>query len=255
MKQIQLLISYIGTAYQGWQQQKEGRTIQGILRETIESITGEQTRLTAASRTDAGVHAMGQVAVVSTHSGLSPDVFMRACNAKLPGDIQILQAKEVHNGFSPRYGARRKRYFYMIFMGRHPSVYLRHYVWNITSPLDLDSMSRASRYLIGEHDFSCFRGAGCGSTRPIRTIFSLDITTQKSLSFMSVPMKGPFIKISIEANAFLRHMVRNIVGTLVEIGRGSMAPDGMPTLLTLRDRRKAGPTAPAKGLFLEKIIY
>ncbi|UCE79761.1 MAG: tRNA pseudouridine(38-40) synthase TruA [Nitrospiraceae bacterium] len=255
MRQIQLLLAYNGTDYQGWQQQKTGRTIQGILCETIQSITSEHTRLTAASRTDAGVHALGQVAVVRTRSGLSPDVLMRACNAKLPDDIRILQATEVHERFSPRYRARRKRYFYMIFIGRNPSVFFRHYVWDIKAQLDLDKMTYAAQYLLGEHDFSCFKASGCGSKRPVRTIFSLDITTHKSMNFMKVPIKGHFIRISVEADAFLRHMVRNIVGTLVEIGRGTMTPDIMTDLLKSRDRKRAGPTAPAKGLFLEKIIY
>lgn len=255
MKQIKLLIEYIGTDYQGWQKQRTGRTIQGVLTETIYSITGEQTRLTAASRTDAGVHALGQVAVVTTRSGLSPGILMRACNAKLPDDIRILEATEVHDSFNPRYRARRKRYFYMIFIGRNPSVFFRHYVWDMKAKLDLDKMKYSAQYLLGEHDFSCFRGSGCCSKQPVRTIFSLDITTHKSISFMKVSIKGHFVRISVEADAFLRHMVRNIVGTLVEIGRGNMSPDMMTDLMNSRDRKKAGPTAPAKGLFLGKIIY
>jgi tRNA pseudouridine38-40 synthase len=180
---------------------------------------------------------------------------MRACNAKLPDDIRILEATEVQNSFSPRYRALRKRYFYMIFIGRNPSVFFRPYVWDVKAKLDLDGMKYAAQYLLGEHDFSCFRGSGCGSKQPVRTLFSLDITPHKSISFMKVSIKGDFVRLSFEANAFLRHMVRNMVGTLVEIGRGNMQPDMMTDLLNSRDRKKAGPTAPAQGLFLEKIIY
>jgi tRNA pseudouridine38-40 synthase len=255
MQYIKLLIEYDGTNYQGWQTQKTGRGIQDIVKESIYGITGERVRLSSASRTDAGVHALGQVAAFRTHSILLSGTIMRALNAKLPADIRILDCREAHGDFKPRYDARGKRYFYIISIGKKQSVFLHKYVWGLNTPLNVDDMKTASSIIIGEHDFSCFRGSGCASKQPVRTLHSIDITRQRKISFMKTAIGGDFLKITMEANAFLRHMARNIVGTLVEIGRGKIAPEKMHDILISGDRRVAGPTAPARGLFLEKIIY
>ncbi len=255
MRYIRLLIEYDGTEYHGWQSQKTGGTVQDIIKEKIQGVTGEKVRLTGASRTDAGVHALGQVAVFGTGSSLDADVIMRALNAKLPSDIRVLAAEETDNDFHPRYSAVKKSYYYIISEGRHQSVFLRRYVWNLHSHLDLDSMRKAAVLLIGEHDFSSFRASGCGAKHPVRTVHAADIARLKEMSFMTFPMNGDFIKIRIEADAFLRHMVRNIVGTMVEVGRGRIAVEEFSRIFQSCDRTVAGPTAPAHGLFLEKIIY
>lgn len=255
MQHIKLLIEYDGTDYQGWQTQKSGNTIQDILKDNIFSITGEHVRLTGASRTDAGVHALGQVAVFTTKSKLPPDTVLRALNAKLPQDIRTLNAVETESDFHPRYDALRKSYFYIIAMKTSQSAFLYRYVWDVKTKLDVEAMIKAAGILQGKHDFSSFRGSGCSAKTTVREIQALKITRHRKISFMSAAVKGDFIKIRIEANAFLRHMARNIVGTLVEIGRGRISPETIKEILKSCDRKKAGPTAPAKGLFLEKIIY
>ena len=255
MRYIRLLIEYDGTNFHGWQSQKSGGTIQDIIVEKIRSITGEDVRLTAASRTDAGVHALGQVAVFGTDSSLESEVIMRALNAKLPPDIRILDAKETDGDFHPRYRAIKKSYFYIISEGGQQSAFLYRYMWCVRKKLDTGSMIEAASLILGEHDFSSFRGTGCGAKHPVRTVNSADISRPEELSFMTARIKGDFVKIRIEANAFLRHMVRNIVGTLVEVGRGRISPSDFKKILESRDRKAAGPTAPAKGLFLGKITY
>ncbi|SPQ01727.1 tRNA pseudouridine synthase A [Candidatus Sulfobium mesophilum] len=255
MRYIKLLIEYDGTNYHGWQSQKGGGTIQDIISQKIQSITGEEIRLTGASRTDAGVHALGQVAVFGSGSRLGSEVIMRALNANLPSDIRILDAEETEDNFHPRYDATRKSYFYIISQSRQHSAFLQRYVWHLHSSVDIEHATEAASLLIGEHDFSSFRGAGCGAKHPVRTVYSLDISRLKEIGFMTFPVKGNFIKITIEANAFLRHMVRNIVGTLMEVGRGRISVAEFSRILDACDRTMAGPTAPAQGLFLEKITY
>jgi tRNA pseudouridine38-40 synthase len=248
-------MEYDGTRYLGWQSQKSGGTIQDILNETLFGILGEKVRLTGASRTDAGVHALGQTAVFATASGLEHTVVMRALNAKLPRDIRIIEAAEVDSSFHPRYSAIKKSYFYLISADKRPSAFFHPFLWELKTGLDIDAMKEAAVHLSGEHDFSSFMGSGCGSKTRVRTVHALDITQCRELSFMTASIRGDFIRFRIEANAFLRHMARNIVGTLVEVGRGRISPETVKDILRIRDRQKAGPTAPAKGLFLERITY
>jgi tRNA pseudouridine38-40 synthase len=255
VRYVKLVIEYDGTRYLGWQSQKSGGTIQDILGETIFGILGEKIRLTGASRTDAGVHALGQTAVFATASGLEPTVVMRALNAKLPRDIRIIEAEEVNSTFHPRYNAIRKSYFYLISADKRQSAFLHPFLWELKTGLDIDAMKEAAAHLSGKHDFSSFMGSGCGSKTQVRTVHALDITRCRELSFMTASFRGDFIKFRVEANAFLRHMARNLVGTLVEVGRGRISPETAEDILRARDRQKAGPTAPAKGLFLEKITY
>jgi tRNA pseudouridine38-40 synthase len=255
MKYIRLLIEYDGTAYQGWQSQKSRLTIQDTLSEKIKSITGEEVRLTGSSRTDAGVHALGQVAVFGTNSDLTPDILKRALNAKLPSDIRILSSEETDSGFHPRYDAVKKRYVYLIDQGRGESAFFGRYLWQVKAGLDLEAMKEAAVMLTGEHDFSSFRAAGCSAKTTVRTVFSICVLKLDALDFMTIPLKGDYIKVVIEANAFLRHMARNIVGTLVEIGKGRLKVNDLSSILNSLDRTKAGPTAPAAGLFLEKAFY
>lgn len=255
MKYIKLIIEYDGTNYQGWQTQRSGLTVQDILCKTISGITGEQIKLNGASRTDAGVHALGQVAVFSTGSMLPADTLKRALNARLPKDMRILGAEELDSELHPRYRAVKKSYFYLIEETQKQSVFLHRYAWRIPVSLDLDRMSEASALLHGEHDFSAFRGAGCGAKTTVRTIHSITLARYDYMDFMTAKIQGNFIKIRLEANAFLRHMVRNIAGTLIEVGKGRSSPETVMNVLMSCDRKLAGPTAPARGLFLEKIYF
>ncbi|MDP2753641.1 MAG: tRNA pseudouridine(38-40) synthase TruA [Nitrospirota bacterium] len=255
MKKFKLLLEYDGTAYQGWQVQENRLTIQGVIEDRIFKITGEQSRVIGASRTDAGVHALGQVAAFRTESRFDPETIKKALNALLPQDIRVLDASEVDDSFNPRDSAVKKSYFYIIANQRESSAFLYRYAWLVQQQLNLKSMIDAAQILIGEHDFSSFRGTGSSTKNPVREVFSLSIERFEKLDFMTASLDGKFIKLRIEANGFLRHMVRNIVGTLVEIGRGRFTADRIQEILESRDRKLAGPTAPARGLSLERIVY
>ena len=255
MRKIRLLLEYDGTAYHGWQIQKEGLTLQGIIEEKIFNITDSHSRVIGASRTDAGVHALGQVATFRTESKLDSQTIKKALNALLPEDIRALDVSEVDNSFHPRNDVRRKSYFYIISNQKKPSAFVHKYAWTVRQFLDFKSMEEASHILIGRYDFSSFMGAGSDIRNSVREIFSLKIEKFDEIDFMTACMKGKFIKITIEADGFLRHMARNIVGTLVEIGRGRMASHRMEEILQAWNRRLAGPNVPPNGLFLEKIFY
>jgi tRNA pseudouridine38-40 synthase len=255
VKKIKLLLEYDGTAYQGWQIQKTGLTIQGILEEKIVKITGNKSSVIGASRTDAGVHALGQVAVFRTETNLPAERIKGALNALLPQDIRILDVFEVDNSFHPRNDVRRKSYFYIISNQKKPCAFVHKYALTVRQFLDFKSMGEASHILIGRYNFSSFMGAGSDIKDPVREIFSLDIEKLEEMNFMTACITGEFIRIRIDADGFLKHMARNIVGTLVEIGRGRIPPQHMEKILKSHDRKLAGPTAPAHGLFLEKIEY
>lgn len=255
MKHIKLILEYDGSNYQGWQTQKLGLTLEDIICAAASGITGEEIKLTSSSRTDAGVHALGQVAVFRTNTGLQAAIMKRAINARLPNDVRVLDAEEVDSEFHPRYQAVKKSYFYLIEKTQRQSAFFHRYAWGIPGNLDLGRMCSAASLLEGEHDFSAFRGTGCGAKTTVRTVHSITLARYDSIDFMTAKIQGDFIKIRIEANAFLRHMVRNIVGTLTEVGRGRIPQDEVKNILASRDRKMAGPTAPAKGLFLEKIFY
>lgn len=255
MRNIKLTLQYDGTDYFGWQVQANGITIQGLLEAALAEISGGPTRVTGAGRTDAGVHALEQTAVFGTESGHAPYVFLRALNAKLPDDIRVITSEEVPEDFHPRYGARNKTYSYLISRPGPYAVFLKRYSWCMPYALNCDAMEQGAECLTGKHDFSSFRASGCSSKHPVRDIIDLHIQKLDSVDFMGFRFNVPLMKISITANAFLRHMARNIVGTLVEIGRGRIPPEQMKTILEAHDRRTAGKTAPACGLFLERIEY
>lgn len=255
MKKIKLLIQYDGTAYAGWQVQKNQRSVQGILEDALFRITGENLRVTGASRTDAGVHALGQVAAFTTLSKLEPAVFLRALNARLPDDTRVLEAGEAAADFHPRYNALHKTYTYLIAGSGDCSLFLSRYAWVVPFRLDFGAMEEAAGHLTGTRDFSSFRASGCSARNPVRSVTALEITRTPSSPFLSFSCSTPCIRVTIRAQAFLRHMVRNIVGTLVEVGRGKMVPVMMKEILEKRNRQAAGKTAPACGLFLEKIEY
>jgi tRNA pseudouridine38-40 synthase len=262
MRNIRLAIQYVGTNYNGWQIQKPAVsspkniiTIQGVLQETIKKITGEDAKVIGAGRTDAGVHAIEQIASFKTLSGLSAVVIKRALNANLPDDIRIIDACDVELDFHPRYDAKSKSYFYVISNSHIISPFLYRYEWKIPHKLNFEEMKHASGFLKGRHDFTAFRASGCSAKNPVRTIFNISIERFDTIDFMDTGLSGSFLKISIEADAFLRHMARNIVGTLVKVGKGIIKTAEIKEILLSKDRRLAGQTAPAKGLFLEKVRY
>jgi tRNA pseudouridine38-40 synthase len=255
MKKIKLIIEYDGTAYHGWQRQNGETTIQGIVEDSVQRITGTPSSVLGASRTDAGVHALGQVAVFRTESRLDAGTIKKALNAVLPQDIRILDTVEVDDSFHPGDAAVKKSYFYIIANERVSSPFLFRYTWAVPQQLDLNAMTEAAQSLRGRHDFAAFMGAGSDVQETVREIYSLSIERLDSVDFMTGRLRGDFIRIWTEANGFLRHMVRNIVGTLVETGRGRIPADRITGILHSRDRRLAGQTAPAKGLFLERIVY
>lgn len=255
MRRIVLRLQYDGSAYNGWQIQPSGITIQGLLEDRLYRLTGERVKVIGAGRTDAGVHAVEQVAAFDSSSLLDARVIKRALNALLPQDIRITGISVEEGDFHPRYSAHSKRYFYIIAEGKDIPVFINRYVWAVRTCLDLEAMRAAAEYLCGSHDFSSFRGAGCGARNPVRHVYRIEVARLKKATFFFTEFPCNLIKLSIEADAFLRHMVRNIVGTLVEVGRGKIMPEAIKDILESRDRRLAGPTAPPQGLFLEGIIY
>ena len=244
MRNIKLTIEYDGTGYHGWQVQPYVETIQGTIEGKLAQITGEPVRLVASGRTDTGVHAMGQVAHFKTHSFLDVPTFLKAVNSLLPEDIRVKDVEEVDEAFHARFSAKGRVYEFRIFNGELPSPFHRHFSWFVPGKLDLAGMREAAMKLRGRHDFSSFCSAGSDHSSPIREIYAID-----------VGMRGNLIIIEVEATGFLKQMVRSIVGTLIEVGRRKLTPSQFGGILQARDRRRAGLTAPAQGLFLVRVNY
>jgi tRNA pseudouridine38-40 synthase len=241
---IKLTIEYDGTNYHGWQVQPNGITIQEILEQALEKILGVKVRLNGSGRTDAGVHALGQVANFVCPSDIDLWKLQRGLNALTPADIVVKKAEVVLDLFDARRDAQSRVYQYRIWNHPWPSAFHRRFSWHVREPLHLPAMQESILALEGEHDLSSFQGSGCDAAHPIRRIYS-----------NSLSQNGDFLLYTIEATAYLRHMVRNVVGTLVEIGRGERSPAAFAELLPARDRTLAGPTAPAQGLFLVEVKY
>ncbi|MCK4909565.1 MAG: tRNA pseudouridine(38-40) synthase TruA [Planctomycetes bacterium] len=245
-RNIKLLIEYEGTHYCGWQSQ-DGRqiTVQETISQALKKITGQKTTLYGASRTDSGVHALGQVATFFTTSRLPPERFLFAINSYLPDDIVIKEVKDVRIGFKPQTQAKRKTYIYTIINGRVPSALRRNLIHFIVKPrLNVNRMRQAARYLVGRHDFRAFATKGHLKENCVRKIYSLAVSREKNE-----------VKFEVVGNGFLYNMVRAIVGTLLLVGQGKMTPKNVKKILDSHDRKQAGPTAPAKGLCLIKIEY
>ena len=243
---FKLLIEYDGTAYSGWQRQSKESTVQGTIEAAIHTMTRQSVALIGSGRTDAGVHAVGQVANFQVETALTPDVFLRGLNSLVPDDIVIRACERVDESFHARYDARSKIYEYRILNRPIRSALGRHYAWHISKPLDLEAMKTAMLFLLGEHDFSAFQGIGSDPSHAVRTV------TDARLSDRA---EDGHVVFAIEATGFLRHMVRNIVGTLVDVGLGRTSPEGFKDILLSRDRGRAGITAPAQGLFLIEVKY
>lgn len=241
---LRLTLAYDGTAYHGWQIQPSLPTVQGILTAACEGIFGCSVKVVGASRTDAGVHALGQVASLRVESRLHPLAIRSALNSRLPADIRVMDVADAPLDFDARRSARSKRYLYLIDNGRLAHPLLRRYAWHVPWRLDPTAMGAGLRCLRGKHDFSAFCAARGRDRTPTCTVHSARLVARRGI-----------VAVLISADSFLHHMVRNVVGSLVEVGRGRRPPEWMTDLLAGRDRRRAGPTAPAQGLVLLRVIY
>lgn len=244
MKRVKLTVAYDGTDYHGWQIQNNGITIESELNRCLSELLGEKIQVIGASRTDAGVHALGNVAVFDTECRMPAEKISYALNQRLPEDIRIQKSEEVAPDWHPRRCESRKTYEYRIYRGEFPMPVKRLYSYFIYHPLDVDSMRKAAALLEGEHDFRSFCQTGAQVESTVRTIYSVEIEEQ-----------GAELVIRVCGNGFLYNMVRIIAGTLIEVGRGSRRPEDMTAVLQAVDRSAAGPTAPAHGLTLVRYEF
>ena len=244
MPRVRLTLQYDGTDFVGWQRQPNGRSVQEVLETALAEFLGAKVTAVAAGRTDAGVHALGQVVAFDPPRALPTKAYVRGLSGVLPGDVAVMAADEVPADFDPRRWATGKRYRYLISRRPGRAPLLRRTHWEVFSALDVEAMQSASTALLGTHDFTSFRAADCEAPHPRRTLRELDVQTF-----------GDILRIEVEGTAFLKHMVRNIVGSLVEVGRGRRAPAWIAEVLAARDRTRAGPTAPAHGLTLVEVTY
>lgn len=244
MTNIKLTIEYDGTNYVGWQRQQNGISIQEQIEKAINKVTGEKVHLIGSGRTDKGVHAKGQVANFTTRSTIPPSRFKLALNNNLPEDIVILNSERVSDDFHSRYDAIGKKYKYLIYNNPIRGALYRNFAYQVPYHLDYKEMERAMNFFIGTHDFISFMV----SKNNVRA-------TTKTITQTSLKKKGNIIFFTIEGDGFLHNMVRIIVGTLVDIGRGKMRSSSVPHIISLKNRKFAGHTAPPQGLYLEKVYY
>ena len=256
MTTFKITLAYDGTNYVGWQRQAAGTSIQGVIEDALRELEGREVVLHGAGRTDAGVHGLGQAASCALDRAIEPDVLLRALNARLPADVRVLSAEKVAPDFHARFGATAKTYRYRIYNADVMSPFERQYAWHVFGPLDVEAMDAAARSLEGRHDFAAFQTAS-GTRRTTERTVTRSRVTRTNLFTTEDPEEkgGDLIVYEITGDGFLRHMVRAIVGTLVDIGRGRRPSDEMRDVLASCDRGRAGPTAPAGGLFLVGVEY
>lgn len=245
MRNIKLVIAYDGTNYKGWQTQTTEPTIQGVIEDKLGIILNQKTRVIGSGRTDTGVHALNQVAHFITPSKIELESLKRGLNSLLPPDIVVKELDEVDDDFHARYSAKSRVYKYLILRGEPFSPFYRRFSWQVHHQLDLQEMRKASECLIGLHDFASFQGTGSASRSSEREMMKFAIRGRT---------RG-WMVMTVEASAFLRHMVRNIVGTLIEVGKGSMTAEEFRDIFESKDRNRAGITAPPQGLFLSRVKY
>lgn len=245
MRVIKLTIAYDGTNYHGFQRQKNAVSIQQTLEESLAPLFGHPLKIVGAGRTDAGVHALGQVAHFSTTGQIPVERISRAAAGVLPPDIVIRRAEIVEPDFHARKSAKGKTYFYRLFPGEVANPFWRNYVWHIRQPLEQKAMEEGLSYLIGTHDFSSFKAAGGAAMNPIRTLYAAECRESSS----------GILTLSFTGNGFLYHMVRNIVGTVVDVGLGKIPPVDIKTIVEAKNRKIAGITAPPQGLYLQQVYY
>ena len=237
-------VEYDGSGFHGWQRQPHARSVQEDVETALSKVADHPLQVVCAGRTDAGVHATWQIIHFDSRAERSERSWMLGANANLPGDVRLLWARAVDGEFHARFSAQARRYRYVIFNREVRSALLRQQVTWQYQPLDCERMQEATRHLLGEHDFSSFRALSCQAHSPVRTIQRLELTRH-----------GDYLYLDVEANAFLHHMVRNIAGVLMAVGRGEQAPDWVGEILERRDRRQGGVTAPAGGLYLVGVQY
>ena len=244
MRTLKLVLEYDGSNYRGWQVQGDDPTVQGVLEGALARVVGEHVRVSGAGRTDARVHALGQVVSFATTSHIPCEALQRALNSLLPRDVAVCEAHDAAPDFHARYSALGKVYEYRILNRPVRSVLRLRYVWHVPQPLRLEAMEAAAAYLQGTHDFSSFRAAGSEAR-----------SSERTLTEVRIARAADEIVLRFAGDGFLRYMVRNIVGTLVEVGRGARAPGDIKGILEARDRRLAGMTAPPQGLYLIRVLY
>jgi tRNA pseudouridine38-40 synthase len=258
VRNLKLTIAYEGTAFVGWQRQAAGTSIQGLLEGILGDIDGAPVAVAGAGRTDAGVHALGQVASCSIRSALDDATVCRALNARLHADVRVLAVDEVPGTFHARFSATGKRYRYVVANGPLVSPFAARFAWQVTGELDIDAMCRAAAHLVGSHDFSAFQSTGTDVPHAVRTVTLAHIADVTDRPPMPLPSEaspaGRLFAFEVAADGFLRHMVRAMAGTLVEVGQRRRDPDLGP-LLASANRALAGPTAPAHGLWLVEVNY
>ena len=241
---VKLVVAYEGTNYCGWQIQPNGITIEQVLNETLSSLLGEEITVTGASRTDAGVHSLGNVAVFETHTKMPAEKISFALNQRLPEDIVVQESCQVPEDFHPRFSKSRKTYEYRILNCRFRQPLERRTSYFYYYPLDVRAMQKAAAYLVGEHDFTSFASVHAQPNTYVRMIYALDVVRE-----------GDMIRIRVQGNGFLYNMVRIIAGTLIQVGAGIKKPEDMESILAGKDRELAGPTAPAHGLTMIGLEY
>lgn len=254
MRKLRLTISYDGTNYVGWQVQPNGISIQEKLQDAFFRMTGERTNVIAAGRTDAGVHAVGQVAHVEMKGGIPCDGIKRGINSILPSDIALIGVEEARPDFHAMRDAIGKRYMYRLLICDHRIPLMENRCWRLTHDLDVDSMRAAAKALIGRRDFESFRAAGCTSRHAIVDLKKIQFNIFESPDTL-VLSQGKVMNIVFEGDRFVRHMIRNIVGTLVDVGQGNLRPDDVAGILDQKNRQAAGICAPACGLYLVGVSY
>lgn len=245
MPRLKLTLEYDGTHYVGWQLQPNGVSIHARLGQALEQLLGGPVALEAAGRTDSGVHATGQVVCFTTERVLPLKAYWRGLNGFLPEDIAVVRAEEVPADFDPRRWSHGKRYRYRVSNRPSRSPLRRFTHWEVFAPLDVEALRRGAAHLLGRHDFSSFRAADCQAAHALREVRRVDVQGTS----------GDELSVVVEGTAFLKHMVRNLVGTLMEVGKGRRPDTWVAEVLAARDRKRAGPTAPAHGLVLEEVFY
>lgn len=255
--------AFDGTNYVGWQMQPNGVSVQQVFQEGFEQITGEPVKLRAAGRTDAGVHALALPADFTVRFDLDLDRLVRSWDAVTPRDVSVMGLRHVPQGFNARFAARRRTYRYMILNRPRPSPFLARWCWHIPFKLDINAMQEAIASLIGEHDFSTFRAADCKANHPVRRIFATKVSALGNGGVCALPAESVFaggveeglLAFAFIGSAFLKHQVRSMIGTLVEVGRGKMTAARFADILAAAKRELAGPTAPAHGLTLAGVEF
>ena len=243
MRRIKLVLEYDGTAFSGWQVQPEERTVQGVLQDCLSDMMGSRIKVIGSGRTDAGVHALGQVAHAEVTRDIPAGNIMLGLNSALPRDVRVLECEDADSAFHAQRSATGKTYRYRILNGTRPTAMDRHRVWHIRQPLDLEAMKSGAAHLVGEHDFAAFKSTGD------------ETTTVRDLRMLDIERDGDHVVLTFEANGFLKHMVRNMTGALVEVGLGRLDPVDIRRLLDAGSRENAPKKAPPQGLTLVEVTY